>query len=75
MHRISDLRSPIATLTSIFSVFLAVLFKRAISIRHCAVHRRPQIPVKKLEEIVRDAWLLSQALQDDSRQPLGHLGE
>ena len=46
---------------------LAVLFKRAISIRHCAVHRRPQIPVKKVEEMVRDAWLLSQALQDDLR--------
>jgi hypothetical protein len=46
---------------------LAVLFKRATSIRHCAVHRRPQIPVKKVEEMVRDAWLLSQALQDDLR--------
>ena len=46
---------------------LAVLFKRAISIRHCAVHRRPQIPVKEVEEMVRDAWLLSQALQDDLR--------
>jgi hypothetical protein len=46
---------------------LAVLFKRIISIRHCAVHRRPQIPVKEVEEMVRDAWLLSQALQDDLR--------
>jgi phenylpropionate dioxygenase-like ring-hydroxylating dioxygenase large terminal subunit len=46
---------------------LAVLFKRAISIRNCAVHRSPQIPVKKVEEMVRDAWLLSQALQDDLR--------
>jgi hypothetical protein len=46
---------------------LAVLFKRAISIRHCAVHRRPRIPVKKVGEMVRDAWLLSQALQDDLR--------
>jgi hypothetical protein len=46
---------------------LAVLLKRAVSIRHCAVHRRPQIPVKKVEEMVRDAWLLSQALQDDLR--------
>jgi len=46
---------------------LKVLFRRAISIRHGAVHRRPQIPVKKVEEMVRDAWLLSQALQDDLR--------
>ena len=46
---------------------LAVLFKRAISIRHCAVHRRPRIPVKNVEEMVREAWLLSQALQDDLR--------
>ncbi|OBT74273.1 hypothetical protein VF21_07416 [Pseudogymnoascus sp. 05NY08] len=46
---------------------LAILFKRAISIRHCAVHRRPQIPVKDVGEMVRDAWLLSQALQDDLR--------
>ncbi|CZR63633.1 uncharacterized protein PAC_13530 [Phialocephala subalpina] len=46
---------------------LAVLFKRAIYIRNCAVHRRLQIPVKKVEEMVRDAWLLSQALQDDLR--------
>jgi len=46
---------------------LAVLFKRAIYIRHCAVHRRRQIPVKELEEMVRDAWLLSQALQDNLR--------
>jgi hypothetical protein len=36
-------------------------------IRHCAVHRRPQIPVKKVEEMIRDAWLLSQALQHDLR--------
>ncbi|KAH6675970.1 hypothetical protein B0J14DRAFT_561664 [Halenospora varia] len=28
---------------------LAVLFKRVKFIRHCAVHRRPQIPVKKVE--------------------------
>ncbi|KAH6692753.1 hypothetical protein BKA61DRAFT_451556, partial [Leptodontidium sp. MPI-SDFR-AT-0119] len=46
---------------------LVALFKRAIFIRHCAVHRRPRIPVKKVEEIVWDAWLLSQALQDDLR--------
>ena len=46
---------------------LAVLFKRAISIRRYAVHRRPRIPVKKVGEMVRDAWLLSQALQDDLR--------
>ncbi|KFX99920.1 hypothetical protein V490_01571 [Pseudogymnoascus sp. VKM F-3557] len=46
---------------------LAILFKRAISIRHCAVHRRPQIPVKNVGEMVRDAWLLSQALRDDLR--------
>ena len=46
---------------------LAVLFKRAIFIRHCAVHRRPRIPVKRVGEMVRDAWLLSQALQDDLR--------
>ncbi|KFY19054.1 hypothetical protein V493_08173 [Pseudogymnoascus sp. VKM F-4281 (FW-2241)] len=46
---------------------LAVLFKRAVSIRHCAVHRRPRIPVKNVGEMVRDAWLLSQALQDDLR--------
>lgn len=46
---------------------LAVLFKRATSIRNCAVHRRPQIPVMKLEEMLRDAWLLSQALRDDLR--------
>lgn len=46
---------------------LAVLFKRAISIRHCAVHRHLQIPIKKVEEMVRDALLLSQALQDDLR--------
>jgi hypothetical protein len=46
---------------------LAGLFKRATSIRHCAVHRRPRIPVKKVEEMVRNAWLLSQALQDDLR--------
>ena len=36
---------------------LSVLFKRAI--RHCAVHRHPRIPVKKVEEMVRDALLLS----------------
>ena len=46
---------------------LAALFKRAIFIRHCAVHRRPRIPVRKVEEMVWDAWLLSQALQDDLR--------
>jgi hypothetical protein len=46
---------------------LAVLFRRAIHIRHCAVHRRPQIPVNKVKEMIRDAWLLSQALQDDLR--------
>jgi hypothetical protein len=46
---------------------LVALFKRAISIRHCAVHRRPRIPVKSVGEMVRDAWLLSQALQDDLR--------
>ncbi|KFY23471.1 hypothetical protein V491_02522 [Pseudogymnoascus sp. VKM F-3775] len=46
---------------------LAVLFKRAVSIRHCAVHRRPRIPVKNVGDMVRDAWLLSQALQDDLR--------
>ncbi|XMA13705.1 hypothetical protein WAI453_006496 [Rhynchosporium graminicola] len=46
---------------------LEVLFKRAISIRYCAVHRRPQIPVQEVEGMVRDAWSLSQALQDDSR--------
>jgi hypothetical protein len=38
---------------------LAVLFRRTISIRHCAIHRRPQIPVNKVEEMIRDAWLLS----------------
>jgi hypothetical protein len=46
---------------------LAGLFKRAMSIRHCAVHRQQRIPVKKVEEMVRNAWLLSQALQDDLR--------
>ena len=46
---------------------LAALFGRAIHIRHCAVHRRPQIPVKKVEDMVRNAWLLSRALQDDLR--------
>jgi hypothetical protein len=46
---------------------LSGLFKHAISIRHYAVHRRPQIPIKKVEEMVRDAWLLSQALRDDLR--------
>ena len=46
---------------------LAALFGRAIHIRHCAVHRRPQIPISKVEEMIRDAWLLSQALQDDLR--------
>ncbi|KAF4631565.1 hypothetical protein G7Y89_g6566 [Cudoniella acicularis] len=46
---------------------LAVLFKRVKSIRHCAVHRHPQIPVKKVEEMVQNAWLLSLALRDDSR--------
>jgi hypothetical protein len=46
---------------------LSVLFNRATSIRHCAVHRRPQIPVKIVEQMVRDACLLSQALKDNSR--------
>ena len=46
---------------------LSVLFKRAASIRNCAVHRRPQIPVKIVEQMVRDAGLLSQALKDYSR--------
>jgi hypothetical protein len=46
---------------------LAVLFRRAIRIRHCAVHRRPQIPVNKVKEMIGDAWLLSQVLQDDLR--------
>jgi hypothetical protein len=46
---------------------LSLLFNRATSIRNCAVHRRPQIPVKIVEQMVRDACLLSQALQDDSR--------
>jgi hypothetical protein len=46
---------------------LTGLFKRTISIRHCAVHRHQRIPVKKVEEMVRNAWLLSQALQDDLR--------
>ncbi|KAF8853500.1 hypothetical protein BDZ45DRAFT_76595 [Acephala macrosclerotiorum] len=46
---------------------LAVLFKRTESIRHCAVHRCPEIPVKKVEEMVRDAWSLCRALQDDLR--------
>lgn len=45
---------------------LAALFGRAINIRH-SVHRHPQITVKKVEEMVRDAWLLSRALQDDLR--------
>lgn len=44
---------------------LPALFKRAIYIRHSAVHRRPQIPVNKLEEMIRDAWLLCQALKGD----------
>ena len=43
---------------------LSVLFKRAASIRDCAVHRRAQIPVKIVEQMVRDAWLLSQALKE-----------
>ena len=46
---------------------LAGLFRRAARIRHCAVHRLRHIPIKKVEEMVRDAWLLSQALQDDFR--------
>jgi hypothetical protein len=46
---------------------LAVLFRHTIRIRHCAVHRVPQVPIKKVEKMVRDAWLLSQALQDDLR--------
>jgi len=46
---------------------LAALFRRAISIRHCAVHRCPQIPVNKVKEMIRDAWLLCQALKDDLR--------
>ncbi|KFZ19882.1 hypothetical protein V502_03443 [Pseudogymnoascus sp. VKM F-4520 (FW-2644)] len=46
---------------------LAALFRRAKSIRHCAVHRHPRIPVKDVGEMVRDAWLLSQALRDDLR--------
>jgi hypothetical protein len=35
-----------------------VLFRRAIHIRHCAVHRPPQIPVNKVEEMIRDEYLL-----------------
>jgi hypothetical protein len=46
---------------------LAALFRHTIRIRHCAVHRVPQVPIKKVEKMVRDAWLLSQALQDDLR--------
>ncbi|KAG9231369.1 hypothetical protein BJ875DRAFT_122408 [Amylocarpus encephaloides] len=46
---------------------LAVLFKRVKYIRHSAVHRDPQMPIKRVEEMVRDAWLLSQALRDDLR--------
>lgn len=34
---------------------LLVLFKRAISIQNCAVNRYPQIHVKKVEEMVRNA--------------------
>jgi hypothetical protein len=44
---------------------LAALFKRVKSIRHCAVHRRAHIFVKKVEETVRDACLLRAALRDD----------
>ena len=46
---------------------LAALFRHTIRIRHCAVHRVPQVPIKKVEKMVRDAWLLSQALKDYSR--------
>ena len=46
---------------------LAALFRHTIRIRHCAVHRVPQVPIKKVEKMVRDAWLLSRALQDDFR--------
>lgn len=46
---------------------LADLFKGAITVRNYAVHRRPQVPITKIEEMVRDAHLLSQALKDDLR--------
>jgi hypothetical protein len=58
---------PATAITLSHGQSLAVLFERAISIRHCAVHRHQRIPVKKVEEMVRNAWLLSQALQDDLR--------
>ncbi|PMD31128.1 hypothetical protein L207DRAFT_592059 [Hyaloscypha variabilis F] len=46
---------------------LAGLFRNARKLRNCAVHRLPHISVQKVEEMVRDAWLLSQALRDDIR--------
>jgi len=46
---------------------LAGLFRSARKLRNCAVHRLPHISVKKIEKMVRDAWLLSRALQDDFR--------
>jgi hypothetical protein len=58
---------PVAAIALSPDQSLSVLFKRANSIRHCAVHRRPQIPVKIVEQMVRDAWLLAQALQDNLR--------
>jgi len=58
---------PTTAITLSHGQSLTVLFKRAIFIRHCAVHRRPHIPLEKMEEMVQDAVLLSQALQDDLR--------
>lgn len=46
---------PAAAIASSIGQTLAALFKLAISIQHCAVHRRPRIPVRSVGEMVRDA--------------------
>ncbi|KAG9230723.1 hypothetical protein BJ875DRAFT_347207, partial [Amylocarpus encephaloides] len=45
---------------------LADLFNNVKYIRHSAVHRDLQMPIQVVEEMTRDAWLLSSALRDDS---------
>ncbi|KAM3084128.1 hypothetical protein ACMFMG_001768 [Clarireedia jacksonii] len=42
------------------------LFDRLKHVRHCAVHRVPDIPIRSIQMMVADARLLAEALRDDN---------
>jgi hypothetical protein len=60
-------RVPAEAVSSNLDQPLADLFRRIPIIRHCAVHRETNLPVKTVENMVRDAHSLAIALRDDSR--------